>query len=185
MRKVTRGVAFDDAWDATRAAKVAGLFDEMAPEWAGRADEARTAVVVDALQRAALPTDGVWLELGTGTGAATPLLQQAHSRVVVADLSAEMLRHNQTDAPKVRCDASSLPHPAASVSVIVMVNMLLFPAEVNRVLAADGVVLWINTLGDQTPIHLPPQDVLAALPGHWDGVTANAGSGLWLAAKRA
>jgi hypothetical protein len=66
-----------------------------------------------------------------------------------------------------------------------MINMLLFPTEVDRVLRPGGTVLWVNTLGDQTPIHLPAADVLTALPGEWHGTTADAGTGFWLAAQRA
>ena len=65
-----------------------------------------------------------------------------------------------------------------------MINMLLFPHEVDRVLRPAGTVVWVNTLGDQTPIHLPPDDVLRALPGDWTGRTASAGIGFWLTATR-
>ena len=63
--------------------------------------------------------------------------------------------------------------------------MFLFPDEVDRVLANDGVLLWVSTLGDATPIYLPPEDVLRALPGAWDGIAADAGWGNWLVARRA
>ncbi len=65
-----------------------------------------------------------------------------------------------------------------------MINMLLFPNEVDRVLAVGGAVVWINTLGDQTPIHLPVEDVALALPGSWHGVSANAGTGFWAVYRR-
>jgi hypothetical protein len=65
-----------------------------------------------------------------------------------------------------------------------MINMILFPDEVDRILRPNGRVVWINTLGDQTPIHLPPDDVATALPGDWDGVTARAGVGLWAVFRR-
>jgi hypothetical protein len=45
--------------------------------------------------------------------------------------------------------------------------------------------VWVNTLGDQTPIHLPPGDVERALPGDWNGVTARAGTGQWTVLRRA
>ena len=84
----------------------------------------------------------------------------------------------------MRADASRLPFPDASFDAVLLINMLLFPAEVDRLLRDDGVVVWVNTLGDQTPIHLPPTDVLDALPGTWSGVTAQAGTGFWLTARR-
>ncbi len=183
MRKVTVGVAFDDAWDATRSAKVANLFDGMAQEWAARSETPeRMAVIIDALERAELP-DGTWLELGAGTGSPTPLLQARNSTIICSDLSAEMLTNNPTDSPKVRCDGAAVCHPDDSIAVVVLVNMLLFPNEMARILAPDGVLLWINTLGPQTPIHLPASDVLAAMPGQWVGTTARAGSGFWMAAR--
>ena len=56
-----------------------------------------------------------------------------------------------------------------------LVNCFLFPEEVDRVLAPDGVVVWVNSSGAETPIHLPPDDVAAALPGRWTGVESTAG----------
>jgi hypothetical protein len=70
------------------------------------------------------------------------------------------------------------------VGVVALVNMFLFPAEVTRVLRDDGVLLWVSTNGDATPIYLSPADVLLALPGTWHGVTAHAGWGTWLTASR-
>jgi hypothetical protein len=46
--------------------------------------------------------------------------------------------------------------------------MFLFPAETSRVLADDGVLLWVSTNGEETPIYLPPADVLDAIAS--DGV---------------
>ncbi len=185
MRKVTIGVAFGDKWNAERSAKVASLFDSMADEWSTRSESPeRMAVIADALERAELPA-GIWLELGTGTGTPTPLLLARNDKLVCSDLSAEMLARNPSPAPKVRCDATALCHPDDSISVAVLVNMLLFPAELARVLAPDGVLLWINTLGEQTPIHLSAEQVLDAMPGQWAGTSARAGSGFWLAARSA
>ena len=84
----------------------------------------------------------------------------------------------------MQADASRLPFPDRSFDAVVMINMLLFPREVDRILRVDGVVLWVNNLGDQTPIHLPATDVLDALPGDWSGRTAKAGTGFWLTAHR-
>lgn len=185
MRKVTRQVAFDGVWNAERAGKVAALFDGLAPEWASESvDELKIAPILDALERGEVPLAGRWLELGSGTGAGTDALTGAGAQVVVLDLSAEMLAHAPDTAPKVRGDASQLPFEDDRFDAILMVNMLLFPSEVDRVLAPDGVVAWVNTRGDQTPIHLPPRDVAAALPGRWHGLTARAGAGLWATLRR-
>lgn len=186
MRQVTREVAFEGGWSPGRAAKVAELFDSLAPTWADSHDsEARQAVLRDALDRADLPA-GRCLELGSGTGLGTRSLAAHFALVVAVDLSAGMLALAPAGlGARVRADSARLPVRDGAVEAVVLVNMLLFPGEVDRVLAPGGTVLWVNTLGDQTPIHLPPEDVLAALPGRWTGVTARAGSGFWFAARRA
>ena len=63
--------------------------------------------------------------------------------------------------------------------------MFLFPAEVDRVLAPEGVVVWVNSRGSETPIHLTADEVDRALPGHWDGVASRAGWGTWSVHRRA
>jgi SAM-dependent methyltransferase len=185
MRKVTRGVAFEGKWNDERARKVADLFDGLAAEWTeGRGNAVRTAPLLDALDRGGLPLEGHWLELGSGTGVGSRIICEHVPSLVCTDIAAEMLRLSVAEAPRFRSDASSLPMSDDVVDVVVMINMLLFPAEVDRVLRPDGAVLWINTNGDQTPIHLPPEDVLEALPGAWSGTTSRAGTGFWLVARR-
>lgn len=185
MRAVTRQVAFEGGWSPGRAAKVAELFDGMAASWTtDHAHPDRTAVLDDALRRGSLP-EGRCVELGSGTGLGTRALARRYPSVVAVDLAAAMLA-NAPDGVglRVRADSARLPLRSGAADVIVLVNMLLFPAEVDRVLATHGVVLWVNTVGDQTPIHLSPAEVVAALPGAWSGVTARAGSGTWFAARR-
>ncbi len=186
MRKLTRSVALGEPWTQDDADRVAGVFDSLAEEWSTRhVDDTKAAPVRDALERGAVPIDGRWLELGSGTGAGTLLLAGIVGSLVATDLSTQMLHHAPGDlAPRVNADASSLPFPDRSFDVVLMINMLLFPHEVDRVLRPGGRVVWVNTLGDQTPIHLPATDVLAALPGAWQGRTARAGTGFWLAAER-
>jgi hypothetical protein len=71
------------------------------------------------------------------------------------------------------------------MDAVALVNAFLFPAEMDRVLHRGGCLVWVSSLADQTPIYLPPAEVLDALPGAWDGVTAHAGWGQWLVARRA
>lgn len=186
MRKVTRQVAFDGAWDAERARKVGGLFDGMAEEWVERsADPTKSIPIADALERSGVEQHGQWLELGSGTGAGTRALAPQVSRLIACDLAGAMLAEAPGDlAPRVQADASRLPFGNHAFDVVLMVNMLLFPSEVDRILAPSGTVLWINTLGDQTPIHLPAEDVALALPGTWRGVMADAGTGFWASFTR-
>ncbi len=187
MRKVTRQVAFEpDGWTPERAAKVAQLFDAMAPEWGARTTQERQDVLRDALLRGGCGDDaGVCVEVGSGTGSSTDDLARVYDRVVALDLSREMLRH-APPAPglRVQADAAHIPLRTGAADAIVLVNALLFPREMDRVLARDGVLVWVNSLGDRTPIHLPAADVAAALPGRWHGVAAEAGWGIWCTLRR-
>lgn len=185
MRKVTRQVAFEDGWSPGRAAKVAELFDSLAPEWSERhVDPSKSAPVLDALARGGLDVGGNWAELGAGTGAGMRILAGRVGRLVAMDLSPEMLGHAPDLFPKVRADASDLPFPDGGIDTVLAINMLLFPAEVARVLAPGGALLWVNTLGNKTPIHLSPSEVVAALPGTWEATTARAGTGFWAVVRR-
>ncbi len=187
MRQMTRRVAFDHRWDQRNAANVGALFDGLAEEWSRRgADPARIAAIDDALDRGGATLDGQWLELGSGTGIGTAVARRRIGWLVAADLSWEMLTRAPADlAPRVRADASSLPFCNDQFDGLLLVNMLLFPDEVARVLRHAGALVWVNTSGDQTPIHLPPADVLAALPGTWRGRAGRAGTGTWVVAQRA
>lgn len=184
MREVTETVAFDAAWDSLRREKVRELFDGMAAEWSSRSTPEREASILDALDRGGLAGDMV-IELGSGTGLGTGHLIERFADVVALDLSMAMLHHQPDLAPKVQADASVLPFRDDAADLLVLVNMLLFPAEVDRVLRPGGGLLWINTLGHETPIHLSPEAVVDALPGSWTATAGRAGSGLWAAVQRA
>jgi SAM-dependent methyltransferase len=185
MRLVTRQVAFEpDGWTPERRAKVAELFDGLAPEWHTREAPGRYDALHDALTRGDVPTDGCTLELGSGTGLSTPLLAERFANVVAADLSIEMLRLAPAATPRLQADSSLLPFADGSLQVVLVINMLLFPQEMARILAPDGVLVWVNTSGDRTPIHLPADDVVEALPGDWTGKASEAGTGTWCAARR-
>ncbi|MEM1333775.1 MAG: class I SAM-dependent methyltransferase [Actinomycetota bacterium] len=185
MRQLTRASAAGEPFGTEQSARVQQVFDAMAASWSeDHVDKVKAAPVADALERGDVPLDGDWLEVGSGTGAGARVLHGRVGSLVCTDLAMEMLRHAPDLAPRLRSDASRLPFTKNRFDAVLLINMLLFPDEVDRVLRADGVVVWVNTLGDQTPIHLPPHDVLAALPGSWTGVTAAAGTGFWLVARR-
>lgn len=189
MRKVTRQVAFEPGgWDAARRAKVAQLFNDLAPEWHTRLSEERLEVVFDALDRGDLHGGAgtVCVEVGSGTGFATPILADRFGTVLAVDVAIEMLRRAPADeGHRVLADAAELPVPAGSIDVVVLVNALLFPHEVDRVLRPDGAVVWVSSLGDRTPIYLSAHDVVAALPGDWRAVCSSAGWGTWSVHRRA
>ena len=186
IRVLTRAVAFGKEWKPEHAERMSNLFNELAPDWSSdHVDDTKAAPVRDALDRGDVPIDGAWLEVGSGTGAGARVLDGVVGSLVCTDLSAGMLSFAPDLAPRAQSDASALPFDEKSFDAVLLINMLLFPGEIDRVLRPGGTVVWVNTLGDQTPIHLPAEDVLEALPGSWQGTTARAGTGFWLAARRA
>jgi SAM-dependent methyltransferase len=186
MREVTETVAADPRrWDRAMAERVRDLFDGIAPEWDHRDSMAELGPVLeDAIDRGGEPLGPV-LELGAGTGAATRVLARRLGDVVAGDLSGEMLaRLDPAHATRVRLDASRLPVRDASVGVVVCANMLLFPDEVRRVLAPGGALVWVNGLGERTPIHLPAEAVAEALGDGFDVTASRSGWATWAVARR-
>jgi SAM-dependent methyltransferase len=186
MQALTREIAMDRAaWTPERVAQITSLFEASAAGWRDHDVPERHDALDDALARGGPFPRGWCVEVGSGTGNTTADLQRAFRDVVSLDLSGAMLRHAPSRGRLVQADASMLPLRAGSAAVVAMVNMFLFPTEIARVLADDGVVVWVSTNGEETPIYLPPAEVLRALPGTWDGSTAEAGWGTWLTARRA
>jgi hypothetical protein len=95
-----------------------------------------------------------------------------------------LLRAPAQPGHRMLADGAELPLVDGRASAVVLVNCFLFPAEVDRVLGPDGVVVWVNSSGGSTPIHLPADDVLAALPGAWHGAESEAGWGSWAVLRR-
>jgi SAM-dependent methyltransferase len=189
MRTMTRRAAGleGDAWDDEARATVAAYFDELAPEWHTRTSPQRDAVITDALARG---LDGVrgdlCVEVGSGIGAYTPQLASRWGRVLATELAIEMLQRAPRDVGhRLLADGAQLPLPDAAADAVVLINCFLFPDEVARILAPNGVVLWVNSSGAETPIHLAPDEVVEALPGRWEGVRSGAGIGIWCALRRA
>jgi len=191
MRIMTRRAAGLDpaGWDDAARAEVAGFFDELAPEWHTRTSPERDAVVTDALDRGLpehLAERGICVELGSGIGAYTPELARRWSRVLAVEVSIEMLRRAPRDVGhRLLADGSRLPMRSGTADAVVLVNCFLFPDEVDRALSPRGVVVWVNSSGTATPIHLPAEDVVTALPGIWTGVQSGAGIGTWCVVWRA
>lgn len=184
MRAVTREMASGAPFDETRAAAVQALFDDLASGWHSHDIPERLLPLEDALTRGSLPS-GRLVELGAGTGIGTRVIARHRPVSAAVDLSAGMLAQAPRGlAPYVRADASRLPFPEAAVDVLVLLNMLLFPTEVDRVLAPHGALVWVNTIGEATPIHLAAGDVVDALPGPWHAEASRAASGTWCVARR-
>jgi SAM-dependent methyltransferase len=190
MRIATRRAAGLDprGWTGELRDEVQEFFDGRAGEWHTRATPERIAVVSDALTRGLDPLNapaGLAAEIGSGIGIYSGLLAQRFSTVMAVDLSLAMLqRAPAAPAHRVQADAARLPLRDASAAAVVLINVFLFPGEVERVLARDGVLVWVNSSGEYTPIHLSPDDLLAALPGGWAGVASQAGEGIWCVLRR-
>jgi SAM-dependent methyltransferase len=186
MRRMTRLAAFHpEWWGPQRIGEVETLFDGLAAEWHTRASEERMQVVADAFERGGPVAPGRWLEVGSGTGLVTPWLAGRARTVVALDLSSRMLALAPAGAgPRVRADAARAPFAGGAFDAVVAVNAFLFPAEVDRLLAPGGALVWVNTSGSGTPIHLPAGDVVAALGGAWEAVASQAGWGTWTVARR-
>jgi SAM-dependent methyltransferase len=185
MRDVTERVAADPAaWTPELAEFVRGIFDEIAPGWETEIATESDAATADALARGGPLPDPI-LELGAGTGAGTRKLHAAGHAVVAGDLSAEMLaRLDPAIAERVRLDASRLPFPDGSFGTVVCVNMLLFRDEVERVLGPDGTLVWVNSIGECTPIHLSAERLAEVLGDRWSVTASRAGWGTWAVARR-
>ncbi len=190
MRVVTRQAAgFEPGgWTSETRQHVQGFFDDLAAEWHTRTSPQRTAIVRDALTRGLDALDlpaGPAVEIGSGTGAYSGLLADRFATVLAFDLSFAMLQRAPSGpAHRIQADAATLPLRDSSAAAVVLINMFLFPAEIERVLLPRGALVWVNSSGEQTPIHLAPDDLVAALPGQWSGVWSRAGEGLWCVLRR-
>jgi SAM-dependent methyltransferase len=190
MRIATRRAAglHTGGWTADLRGQVAEFFDGVANEWHTRTSPERTAVVMDALSRGLDPIDlpaGIAVEVGSGIGTYSNLLGERFATVVAVDLSLPMLKlAPRGPARRVQADGARLPLLDACAAAIVLINAFLFPQEVERVLSPGGALVWVNTGGEQTPIYLSVEELVAQLPGEWAGTSSRAGEGLWCVLTR-
>ncbi len=190
MRIATRRAAGLDpgGWTGDLRDQVRGFFDDLAGEWHTRTSPQRTAVVMDALERGLGRVEkpaGVAVEVGSGIGAYSGLLAERFKSVLAIDLSLTMLKLAASEpAHRVQADGARLPIGSESAAAVVLINAFLFPEEVDRVLSPRGVLIWVNSSGEQTPIYLSTEDLVASLPGDWTGVSSRAGEGQWCVVRR-
>jgi len=189
MRRLTRAIAFDpDPWSTAKAREVAAFFDELAPEWNDRVGHFHAHALEDAIERgcrALGSPGGVAVDVGSGTGAATASLRSFFGSVIGLDVSVQMLRRaDASAAPQVLADAATMPIPDRCLDAVVLFNAFLFPREVARVLRPGGLLVWVNAIGERTPIYLPADEVVAVLPADWDALASQSGSGTWCVARR-
>jgi len=175
-------------WDDAAKEVVTVVFDELASEWHTHTSSQRAEVVADALRRGLDEMGGergLAIEAGAGVGAYTCFLEERFPSVLSLDLSFEMIvRSPAVKAHRIVADASRLPVENRSVDSVVLINSFVFPEEVNRVLKNDGTIVWINSSGDETPIHLSTVDLVKSLPFQVRGVESRAGEGTWCVLER-
>jgi SAM-dependent methyltransferase len=190
LQLLTKRLAEDpSSWSAADFTTMARRFDGLAATWATRDNSSYRYPLDDALARGEVAAGGLCIEIGSGTGIQTPTLLAHFDAVVCIEVAEQMLRMTQAGRGlPLLADASQLPFRDGCAAAIVCVNAPLFAPEYGRVLAPDGVVVFVSTRGAQTPIYLPPDDVLAALQSLADplfaGVTARGGPGTWTVARR-
>lgn len=78
------------------------------------------------LELAALPTEGILLDAGGGTGRTTQFLRGMATALIVADLSSQMLKEarKKDGLHPVRSYIENLPFPDSSLARIIMVDAL-------------------------------------------------------------
>ena len=189
MRHITRDVVYKNLWNSNLVEEVKKLFDEKASEWSTtRNIPSRGVPVLDALERGEVYGEKV-VDLGAGTGLATQLLVNKFESVVALDISKEMIKNSVTpETPQVCADGCCLPFASNSIDVFLVMNMILFPNEIERCLKDEGFLVWVSSRGSETPIYLPPEEVIDLMSANsevsWFGVSAYALEGSWLVARR-
>jgi ubiquinone/menaquinone biosynthesis C-methylase UbiE len=150
---------------------VASMFDRLAREWdATRADPSRMRAIRAALEAIGEPPPARVLDIGTGTGAAARVSAELWpaAQIVGVDVSSGMIEEARRLASCEReqyqvADSAHLPFADASFDAVSLNNMIPFYDELARVTAPGGHVAIAFSLGDRTPIFVPPARVVAEL----------------------
>ena len=95
----------------------------------------------------------------------------------------ETLALDVTEEASMQAAVSTVEEAEGAVGVVVCVNMLLFADEVRRVLADGGLFVWVNSIGERTPIHLSAEQVAASLGDDVEVVASRCGWGTWAVAR--
>ena len=170
-------------------------FDQLAPRWDAMRSQDAFAPLEQALD--AIPSSPARvLDLGTGTGLAAFVLARRfpQAEVVGVDVSDRMIEVARRNTPpelggRVRfeqADAARLPFGDGSFELVSLANMIPFFAELARVTAPDGWVVFSFSAGPETPIWVPPERLRVELEplGFSDFADFQAGGGTALLARK-
>jgi SAM-dependent methyltransferase len=169
-------------WDRQEAAAMMATFDGAAATWETSRGDYRRPVLADALARGGPFRPGRAVEIASGTGLLTPLIQQVWPDVAAVDLSRGMLSRSPA-RHRVQADASRLPLPGGSVDALIIGDGPLFAAEAARVMTGRAVLVWSNALGTGAPFFVPTEILIevmtAATQRPWDATESQAHWGSW------
>ncbi len=156
----------------------------MADEWDEWAVEGYLDPLVDALTRLDL-SGRRCIDVGCGTGLAFGVLAARFEEVIGIEIAPGMLSlaRERPNGTVIAGDAAALPLPEGSVDVVFVINALTFVDEIKRVLRPGGLMVWIASLGEDTPIYVPPATLGRAFGVEWECVAAHAGWGTWVCVR--
>lgn len=169
-------------WTREEAAGMRAEFDQSAADWNGDRGGYRPPVLADALARGGPFGGNRAVEIASGTGLLTPLIQGVWPQVVSVDISARMLSRSAHRC-RVQADASRLPLADGCADAVVLGDGPLFAAEVARVLAADAPLIVSNALGEGAPFRVSAEELIQAMTAAtarpWDALQSEAHWGIW------
>lgn len=173
--------------DAAAWGFLAGSYADMAAEWrdwAASQEQWYDSPVRTGLQHTK-PASWVF-EVGCGTGEATVALAGSAPLVVSTDVNEAMVARalRPANARFVVNDVRSLPLRDASVPLLAGLNAIPHIKEFNRVIAADGQLLWCTSFGPGTPLYVEPERLLHLFGPGWVGEAGRAGHGEWMVLSR-
>jgi SAM-dependent methyltransferase len=175
-------------WDRREAAAMRAGFDAAAGDWEASRGSYRPAVLADALARGGPFQPGRAVEIASGTGLLTPLIERVWPQVAAVDLSGGMLARS-ANRGRLQADAARLPLADGCAAAVVIGDGPLFAAEAARVMAPGAVLVWSNALGDGAPFFVPvavlAEAMTAATGRPWDAVHSQALWGSWAVLRSA
>ena len=144
---------------------LSAMFDRIAPTWDERRSAGHLAPLEAALERLPAAPRRV-LDLGTGTGAAAVAAARRfpESVVVGVDVAPGMVEVARRRLPpelreRVRFDVADAAHAAFDepFDLVLLANMIPFFDELRRLTAPGGHAIFSFSLGEETPIYVPPE----------------------------